>query len=582
MLSSYENELSHSNVAVIGGSISGVEAASTVALHQSSCKLATPKKHEDRKEQTIHHIHSRPFWTLPTYLPHISAEKDASFLPLDLVMYDLGRRPTGPIEYALGPIPAEKAVKTNDYFKSVLGTEYEKIGHMHHASADQTTCSQPPWVAIGNDYAEFVRSKAIEATMGRAVSIQPDSDTGLVSVNIQTADGQSKTIDKIGVIVLATGFTPFESLSFLPKDVLSGLEFSSDDPFLPLVLDKGGTIRSEIPDVGFVGFYRGPYWGVMEMQARYLSETWAQQHMGPLVTEYQRLSLRTLRQPHLNSQRGQFPMGDYVGLMEAFAKDLGISRVELSANDERSGPVIPARYGFSRAGTTVKAQPHRLVDAEMQRTLDALKATSAQAPRSFQVAAAAAIFRALHGIWKFTRVESATGEFQGSGSVTFIPCYPSNSAYDKEYVCEEYVESDSTENAPSPHHSCRSIIRLAESGDESVSGRITIWEKNFTSSTTDDQPDEFLCLIPAYSTQSDTEGETVEYTIVVNTSLPRYSNSSTALDSIQMKRQYRFHFQGVSISTWERVDLGDHSACNNGADGLRYDKTHHLRTMYER
>ncbi|KAJ5219472.1 uncharacterized protein N7498_001571 [Penicillium cinerascens] len=50
-----------------------------------------------------------------------------SFLPLDLAMYDLGRRPPGPIEYALGVISEEKVAKTNEYFSSLLGTEYKKI-----------------------------------------------------------------------------------------------------------------------------------------------------------------------------------------------------------------------------------------------------------------------------------------------------------------------------------------------------------------------------------------------------------------------------------------------------------------------
>jgi Predicted flavoprotein involved in K+ transport len=98
-------------VVVIGGSMSGVEAASAVALRQSSSTLSTHRI-EYPQETKVHHIHSRPFWTLPTYLPHESSDGSPSFLPLDLAMYDLGRRPPGPIDYALGPIPEEKAVKT--------------------------------------------------------------------------------------------------------------------------------------------------------------------------------------------------------------------------------------------------------------------------------------------------------------------------------------------------------------------------------------------------------------------------------------------------------------------------------------
>lgn len=91
----------------------------------------------------------------------------------------------------------------------------------------------------------------------------------------QYSSGQTKTIDNIDKIIMATGFEHFNSLSILPESVLSKLEYSSTDPFSPLILDKGGTIRSEIQDIGFVGFYRGPYWGVMEMQARFLGSLWS-------------------------------------------------------------------------------------------------------------------------------------------------------------------------------------------------------------------------------------------------------------------------------------------------------------------
>lgn len=91
------------NTLVIGGSMSGVEAASAIALNRSSSMLSA-NQISNNSNTKVHHIHSRSFGALPTYLPHGAAETP-SFQPLDLAMYDLSRRPPGFIEYALGPHP---------------------------------------------------------------------------------------------------------------------------------------------------------------------------------------------------------------------------------------------------------------------------------------------------------------------------------------------------------------------------------------------------------------------------------------------------------------------------------------------
>ncbi|KZN93271.1 Flavin-containing monooxygenase FMO GS-OX3 [Penicillium chrysogenum] len=387
-----ETKDANDQIVVIGGSMSGVEAASAVALRQSSTLSTNRIPHT--QETKVHHIHSRPFWALPTYLPHESPDGSPSFLPLDLAMYDLGRRPPGPIDYALGPIPEEKAVKTNSYFRSLLGSEYEKYAHMHSHNAEQSR-TQPPWVAIGNEYAEFVRCGAIQPSMGRVTSVNPDPDTKKASVQYEGPDGKMKTIDNVAAIVMATGFMPYKSLSLLPDEVLTTLEYSKTDPFSPLILDKGGTVRSEIPDVGFVGFYRGPYWGVMEMQARFLGKLWGGQNGMVCETDNQKQSLRSLRLAHSDLARGQFPMGDYVGLMESFAKDLDISRSALESDDGRSGPAVPARYLYGDVPTPG-------IESEADRTLRALRDALLPGHETAQKAAASAIFRALHGTWKYS------------------------------------------------------------------------------------------------------------------------------------------------------------------------------------
>ncbi|KAJ5950645.1 uncharacterized protein N7479_009058 [Penicillium vulpinum] len=524
-------------IVVIGGSMSGVEAASAVALHKSSSTLSTNGV-PHTQETKVHHIHSRPFWTIPTYLPHESSDGSPSFLPLDLAMYDLGRRPPGPIEYALGPMPEEKAVKTNSYFHSLLGSDYEKYAHMYSPSPQgaEESRTQPPWVAIGNDYAEFVRCGAIQTSMGRVASIHSDPDTKKASVQYKGPDGETKTIDNVAAIVMATGFTPYKSLSLLPDEVLATLEYTTD-PFSPLILDKGGTVRSEISDVGFVGFYRGPYWGVMEMQARFLGKLWSESNSVLCETDNQKQSLRSLRSAHPDLARGQFPMGDYVGLMESFAKDLDISRSALGAGNGRSGPAIPARYLY---GDT----PTLGTESEAERTLGALRDALVPGCEVAQKAAASAIFRALHGTWKVSRRRAgAVGETEISGIQAFYPRYPTSSEYDREYVCvETHVDSTGREQ---PVQDNVWFMRLAVEFDIATS-QIEIWSSDLADQLSVGRLIQIWELAPLGPGRKEGLSIPGEYVI---------SAKSVDLDS-GVNYSYTFHFKGVSISSWKCTEVG--------------------------
>jgi hypothetical protein len=537
------NDNTKGNTLVVGGSMSGVEAASAIALNRSSSMLSS-NEFLRTSNTKVHHIHSRPFWTLPTYLPG-GAEEAPSFQPLDLAMCDLSRRPQGPIEYALGPIPEEKSAKTNSYFQALLGSDYEKYAHM---AAPGHTQIQPPWVAIGNDYAEFVRSGAIQASMGRVISVHP-ADSGLACVQYAEPNGQIKTIENISTIVMATGFEPFKSLTILPKEVLSKLEYSSTDPFSPLILDKGGTIRSEIPDLGFVGFYRGPYWGIMEMQARFLGQLWSGDE--PVYTGEQEKSLRSLRVSDPDFERGQFPMGDYVGLMESFAKDLGISR----SLGHRSGPAIPARYLYGVAGG------RELVGKdEADRTLTSLRDALVHDGELAQRAAASAIFRALHGVWR-SNDESAGA---GTGALAFYPRYPTSPAYDREYVCVETCAKTSRQR---DSEKVQFIMRLAETRSDVATSLIEIWSVDLANGISAGQMSGCWHLTPLCRAM---DGE--------KCILGEYMISAKSIGADRM-RFYTFRFKGVSISSWECVEM--ESSTENTAE-LDLEKDYRSRTVYER
>lgn len=549
---------------VIGGSLSGTEAASTLALHISSSKFT---QEPTGKDYQVHHICTRPFWAMPAYLPRETTKKPSDkivlFLPLDLVMYDLDRRPPGPVEYALGPIPTQKAQKTNDFLHSLLGNDYGKFGNIRDYNEE---ASQPPWVSIGNDYGEYVRSGAVIPTIGRVSAIREQQNSELATVIIKLPDGETTELDSVAAIVLATGFTPYNSLSFLPSPVLYLLDYSEDDPFSPLILDGKGTMHAEIPDIAFVGFYRGPYWGVMEMQARHVAASWARPEadnceVSATKKKEERQRIRDLRNMDTQLYRGQFPMGDYVGLMESFARELGMSRTPLEKSEgegdeeEISGPVLSARYKFASESPRAEADRHTTLN--LLRSILSPDQAQTNTPCA-ATAISAAVFRALHGTWKITRTNN---DRTTRGTATFRPRYPTSSTYEKEYLYEESGflpegQPDSTAQTTATAATNRSIYRLRAPENTKTIGpnspRILVWSVDMAK-----DPNAVARLLygidlsttaKAYVDQRDEEGKEAV------PSLGGYTVHATgAVENIAQyeRHKYTFHFQGVSILSWE-------------------------------
>ncbi|EPS25838.1 hypothetical protein PDE_00774 [Penicillium oxalicum 114-2] len=563
---------------VIGGSMSGVEAASTLALRQSASRLSGDAlaSGDSHIGPRIYHVHSRPFWTLPLCLPHERSTGTSAFLPLDLAMYDLNRRPPGPVEYTIGSLTEEKIAKTSDYFRTILGTEYERFGHSPPtpsssfpqniaASATKQTPSQPEWVAIGNDYAEFVRSGDVEPIHGRVTSIDTtELETGTASVRIETGNGPN-VLNNITLIITATGFTPFDSISFLPAEVLSSLEMDKNDPCLPLILDGGGTLRSEIPDLGFVGFYRGPYWGVMEMQARYLARVWAAEGTASeygafqLQTSHEQEKLRNLRNPHGQVRRAQFPMGDYVGLMEQFARHLKMKRISPRLGDEvfSAGPVVPARYVVGTPGS------------ETRRTLDDLCAILQHDHPATQAATALAVFRALQGTWSVvtsTGMESDTetetqtqianrpskiGSDESSETMTFIPQSPSHPLYDREYLLRRWPNTIATRRGavPDPMRD-GTILRLSETSTIAPSNsHVEICRGRPSQTTIDEDEPHAWRLELGPLNHGEKDGEYVVRGQIVP--FPGVDRLNPMLLGTPGECEWTFFFHGVSITRWE-------------------------------
>lgn len=578
--------------------MSGAEAASTLALHLSSSNLTSDSKQPRKNDYQVHHICTRSFWNIPTYLPQeipgassspSGEKKKISFVPLDLAMYDLSRRPPGVIEYALGPLTSDKAKKANSYLLSLLGNDYGGPGKVRARGESVDEASQPPWVAIGNDYTEYVRSGAVTTTIGRVHAVRKStSGSDLTSVDVRLPGEKTETLDDVAVIVLATGFTPYHSLSFLPDPVLSVLEYSENDPFFPLILDRKGTTNAAIPDLAFVGFYRGPYWGVMEMQARHIANNWANANTQPQETELkkreeERRTLRSLRymkpDPHLH--RSQFPMGDYMGLMESSARELGIPRAPLTQHNnekDKSGPVLPARYTSTSKSpstnkTTIKKKDNETTLHSLRSILfphlsqfnNIIPSTGAGAGAT--TAISMAVFRALHGTWKFTRAYHShnqnkpnEGAKNDNGSVTFHPRYPTSPGYEKEYLYYEKPKSSPVETGTN-RHNC--MIYRFRNPDSSTSTHthapcIIVWSDDLNDLEITGKDLNTAAHGLNFSTTATIADESEESILGGYTVHASHSYLGEGYEYF-----YAFHFQGVSILYWTltavKMDNRDYS-----------------------
>lgn len=294
-----------------------------------------------------------------------------------------------------GHISTESATKTNTGFRTVLGTDQSDFSPL----LGVTDPEQPPYVAVSDSYMEFVRSGLITLACGKLQGL--DGHTATIS-------SPDQRIDDIAAIVYATGFEAASSLSFLPQSLRETLSLDPEDLDNTVALAFHGTHHPSIPHLGFVGFYRSPYWGVMEMQARFLTSLWSAG--GPSSSSLPAEMKAALEGDHSiertlslrdDPRVSQFPMGDYAFLMQELAAALDLPRVEpfattplLPPADKPMEMLTPARYPPSNPTDTQKAEVRESLRQTHETAMSGLT-------RGRFVARA--VFRSLLGEWKLER-----------------------------------------------------------------------------------------------------------------------------------------------------------------------------------
>ncbi|GKT62993.1 pyridine nucleotide-disulfide oxidoreductase [Colletotrichum tofieldiae] len=384
-------------ILVVGGQMSGVEISGTIATHISAAVNAPdPSPFAGADKLTVEHLTQRPTWVFPLHTTPKPGSTAAPFLPLDFPSYNLNNRPC-PIVNSQGHITPDAAKLTHGVYTTSLGQDQSDFSPAVAVTPDYH--SDPAYLAVSENYMEFVRAGLITVSKGKLHSV-----TGTTAT---LTDSSSPRIENVAAVVLATGFDPSPCISFLPPQVLETLNHSPQHRDLPLALAFHGTHVKDFPSLGFVGFYRSPYWGVMEMQARFFAALWTPPSLAPRppklsdallddASDWRTVSLRD------DPRASQFPMGDYSYLMQEFSSALGIPIAPplepptpvLPHNNKPMDILTPARYISPLADETAKAEAAKSLQ-QTQSTAVAGLTTSRFVPK--------AVFRSLLGTWKLER-----------------------------------------------------------------------------------------------------------------------------------------------------------------------------------
>lgn len=401
------------HVAIIGGSLSGVEVADDIAPHAAS----------------VHHVVPRQFWVVPKHLPLDVEDPGTTFLPLDLVLY----RYHTPVQTHSST--QERRREINEYLRSFSG-------NLSDFSADmKADMSSPPHVAVSDMYTNFVRSGRIILHKGHLSTI--------FGSNLNVDSEKSSPLSNITDIIFATGFRPSSVSTILPLSLLSALNFSPTDRFLPFLLHHG-TLHPSFPNAAFVGQYRGPYWAGIELQAKWCAGLFSGSLSWPSLSEFQE-GLALEKQIRDSRPRAQFPR-EYVKFGSDMAHTIGTPLRPCPGPNKRliRPQDIFAPHRLARP-FWLPSSNHQCVTEETPSLLDALEHTLSQSANS-ALFVAAAIFRSLHGIWVLNRNYTShlpdypsgpsvgTAEFTPRKILSESHLEPDNQNYETEYLYSEKTE----------------------------------------------------------------------------------------------------------------------------------------------
>lgn len=312
----YHQQFSDKKVAVIGSSFSALEIAADITKSAS---------------RVVNVLPSVP-WVLPRWIPQIAAIDDeladgndtaVTILPTDLVLYQ--RTQPFPQTPETTTLTRESCRERHEYLQSLVGQKQR-----NSPLGEPENWDEPPFVAISDEYLDLVREGRIEVVHGRLEGVEEEGGLRV---------GESQSISDIDQVVCCTGYTP-QLHDFLSPSILNTLQYDQNDMFSPLTL-AWDTLHPSLPNMAFCGMYRGPYMGIMDLQARVAAGVF----IGSLSIEdeiYQS-ALEKCHSIRSTKPRAQFPHFDYTGYMDTLATLC--SRGEYPKFNTNTGDVVvPSFY----------------------------------------------------------------------------------------------------------------------------------------------------------------------------------------------------------------------------------------------
>jgi dimethylaniline monooxygenase (N-oxide forming) len=349
-------------VLVVGAAFSGTEIAAELARYA----LVTV---------TLRH----PMWYVPRW---VQATDGGPHYPLDLVIYN--RCEDNPL------------LRDPHLF-------LRRVGGDPGAASDELSFDRgaelPMTIIISDEFLDLVRGGAV--AVKRSATLRFDRD------GVTYADGANQPFD---IVILCTGFST--ELACLDPATLGTLGFDGRDQLQPELLHRS-MFHPDLPGLTFVGHYRGPYFPVMELQSRWIARILAGELPTPdritmLAGAAEEKAMRA-RMP-----RPQFPHGDFVGLADGLAREIGVFPT-LADSDPllvrvMQSPLVPAQYRLT--GPHAKPELARaMIAATPAPVLD-------DPPLAARPVLGRRVLALLRGNWAIDRQIQPGGHFVGTAAFT--------------------------------------------------------------------------------------------------------------------------------------------------------------------
>ncbi|KAK3216589.1 hypothetical protein GRF29_1g355355 [Pseudopithomyces chartarum] len=401
-------------VLVIGGSHSGTDISGLIA-HQASDARWRPEGNKAFGGVQVVHVGLNAMLPVPGIVCDATAEH-VSMHPLEFTLCERSTREPAPLEFRFGPASA--------YENQVLLSFYKEVIEGGVADVDFEE-RLPPNVAYGDRYYPYVQDGKIKPIRGVVRRLEKGTTPNTITAIIKGAKGEDVLVVDVAAVINATGFHSSDGLDFLADGVKRQLEFDATNARLPAVLNASYMSQNaNIPDIALLGFVP-VNWGVIEMQMRAVANRWLgrpiaedPQHIAALG-DHMRYLQGAVRDGARKEEVPQFLFGDYIGLMEQAAKDLGLSKIN-GKHGDFDGFVCSSRY--------VGTEESR---GEALKTLYAVHHLREDIDRNNPLLAWVA-FSGLTGRWR-----SEFTNFDGTKTVHDIDAHPRRPTagdYDLEYV----------------------------------------------------------------------------------------------------------------------------------------------------